>query len=510
MSAICPEYKIDSNNTGLRFAIERCLRELPTLAVDGFNPTWYPLEPNSYNDFGASITTVARNPINPSRQPQKGTVTDLEATAGYQSDLTNTNHMAFLEGFMFARARQKPTTHRLGLPATPATAVSAASGYVVGATLQGLIPEGALVHATGFGSAANNGVKVVTGSTGGSVLAAGLVDEASPSPLASVSLVGVRAEAGTLSLHATGGVVSLRSTDLDFTTLGLVRGEWIYVGGDSADTFFGTQRGFARVDSISDDELTFGKIHWNTPVEDLGVGKTIELYFGTVIKNEEDPALIRRTTYQFERTLGQDADGTMSQYVIGAVANEFTLNVQQADKITADFGFIACDSPARSGAVGLKGGLRPSLVASDAFNSSSDVRRISFGIVGDPAPLFMYATDFTLTINNNASGLKAIGVLGNMDITTGMFSVGGSVTAYFQDVRAINAVRDNLDVTMDVIMVKKNAGIAFDVPLLALGNGLPNVEQDQAITVPLDTMAAQSIFGHTLLYVNFPYLPNAA
>lgn len=53
-------------------------------------------------------------------------------------------------------------------------------------------------------------------------------------------------------------------------------------------------------------------------------------------------------------------------------------------------------------------------------------------------------------------------------------------------------------------------GLVWDIPLMALGNGMVAVEKDQAITVPLDTMAAQSSFGHTLLYVNFPYLPNAA
>ena len=69
----CPSFKIDSNDTGLRFAVEKCLRELPSTAntpPDPMDPIWYALEPNSYGDMGANITTVARNPINPSRQHQ--------------------------------------------------------------------------------------------------------------------------------------------------------------------------------------------------------------------------------------------------------------------------------------------------------------------------------------------------------------------------------------------------------------------------------------------------------
>jgi hypothetical protein len=48
------------------------------------------------------------------------------------------------------------------------------------------------------------------------------------------------------------------------------------------------------------------------------------------------------------------------------------------------------------------------------------------------------------------------------------------------------------------------------MPLLSLGDGRLNVEQDQPITLPLDTNAAESKFGHTLLYQSFPYLPTAA
>ena len=115
-----------------------------------------------------------------------------------------------------------------------------------------------------------------------------------------------------------------------------------------------------------------------------------------------------------------------------------------------------------------------------------------------------------LSVNNNVTPDKAIGVLGAFDTSTGTFEVGGSMTAYFADVTAVQAVRNNSDITLDIIMVKRNAALLWDIPLLSLGDGRLAVEQDQSITLPLETMAAESSFGHTLLFQTFNYLPDAA
>jgi hypothetical protein len=50
----------------------------------------------------------------------------------------------------------------------------------------------------------------------------------------------------------------------------------------------------------------------------------------------------------------------------------------------------------------------------------------------------------------------------------------------------------------------------FDIPLLTLGNGRLNVEQDKSIMLPLDTTAAQGKFGTTLMFQSFAYLPSSA
>ena len=583
--AICPPKKIDSNITGLRYAKERCLGELPA------NPIWNALEPNSYSDFGGQITTVARNPINPSRQRKKGVVTDLEASGGLNQDITQSNTTDMLQGFLFAHARERGTTESLvkghanisvvddalgytfnEVAAASAVVTVGGAGYRVGdlltystgaqkphvfyvstvdsagavtavavddAGLRAAVAGGALavtggtgagatltvtwdtsampafkvgdvILASGFSNAGNNGLKNVSAVADGIIdVTEVLVDEATVPAAAKIQTVGFKFATADLEIVMNGLLPRLTdaAAAVDFTTFGFIPGEWIYLDG------FVNNVGFARISAISADYLEFDKTDW-TPAAEAETGITVTIYYGTIIRNESDPALIQRTSYQLERTLGQDVNGTMSEYLIGALANELTLNVAQADKVTVDLTFIGTDNEPRDGLEGVKAGTRPVLQVDDAFNTSSDFSRIKMASVDElnpnPSPLFAFATDLTLTINNNNSANKAVGKLGAIDITTGTFEVGGSITAYFASIDAVKAVRNNADITLDFIIVKNNAAMLFDVPLLALGNGRLAVEQDQPITLPLDTSAAENKFGNTLTVQVFPYLPDSA
>jgi Phage tail tube protein len=514
----CAVNKIDSNATGLRFAEEECLG---MLYPEADNKTiWYPLEPNTYTDFGGQITTVARAPINPSRQNQKGVVTDLAASGGFNQDFTIANSARLMQGFMFATAHEKNTTKSINAPImgnnVAVTGVTAADGYVLASALPTPFPVGALVFASGFGVATNNGLHSVTASTGatGTVTPA-FADEAAPPATAEMTQVGQQFPAGDLSLTMVGGLPVLNTVANDFTTMGLLEGEWIFIGGDATIAQFASgTNGFARIGSggLKAKTLTFDKVDF-IAAADPGTAKTIQLFFGTVIRNELDPTLIVRRTYQIERTLGADASGdTQSETLIGAAANEFTLNIPEANKLNTDMTFVGTDAVARTGAQGLLYGDRPTIELADAFNTSSDFSRIKLSAVdpttADVTPLFAFLTTMTLTIKNNVAAAKAVANLGAIDMSIGSFDVGGSLTAYFADVTAVQAVRNNQSCTLDMIAVKDNTGILFDVPLLTLGNGRIAITKDQPVTLPLDTNGAQSQFGNTLLFQTFPYLPN--
>ena len=610
--------KIDSNVTGLRYAEELSYKVLPSV------PVWIPLEPNSYADFGGEITTVARNPINPSRQRKKGVVTDLDASGGFETDVTQENLQDMLQGFFFADMLRKSD---VGLRRSPQgsgitgededytitdidttgdvitvdSRVAVSAVVVAGGTLYadgdlvevtdvnatvlarflvtgqtgGVVDTVALTFAgftgglegrteadagagaattkiTGGGDdlltltltyadgiswqvgdllflagnndAGNDGLKTVSAVTNNLITTTeNLVTDATPASTAVMSTVGFEGAAGDIDVLVSGGFPTLTSSALDFTTLGLSPGEWIRIGGDVASTAYATaaNNGFARVRSIVAGVLTLDKTEATMETEP-STTETIHLYIGRVLKNQLG-ALIKRRTYQLERQLGAPDDALpaeiQAEYITGAVPSEFNLNIPTAEKVIANLSFVGADNETIDGPTSLKTGTRPALVEADAFNTSSDFSRIKMAVVSttDAAPtaLFAFVTDLSITLTNNVSPNKAVGTLGAFEVTAGTFEVGGELTAYFANVSAIQQVRNNADITLDAHMVKANSGITVDIPLITLGDGRPDVTQDEPITLPLNMAAGTGAkidpsMDYTLLMMFWDFLPTAA
>lgn len=511
----CEINKIDSNITGLAYAEEECLKQLP--GVDGADAVWYGLEPNSYSDFGGDLSSVARAPIDPSRQRKKGAIVDLDASGGFNVDYTKSNITRLLQGFFFASARELPSTTPL---AGPEIAVSSVTS---GTKTYGLPSGGAafvtghIIFASGFANAANNGIKTVVSSTASTVVVnEALTDEATPPATAKFEVVGFELALSDINMAVVGNVVSMISSTTNFTTLtGLIVGMWVFIGGDAATNQFANNVGFARIGSISQNAIVFDDVTFAAQNE-TGTAKKIRIFAGLVLRNEKDPSLIVRRSYNIERQLGLGAVDTQAEYLEGAVANEFTLNVPSADKLSVDLSFIACDNTYRSGDVDdeIKAGTRIDAPGEDAYNTSSDIYRIKMSVIdpasSNPAALFGYVSEGSITINNNVSPNKAVGVLGAFDTSAGNFEVGGSLTAYFTTVAAVKAVRANADVGLSIISSAKNAGFIFDIPLLGLGGGRLNVEKDAPITLPLEPAGAENSSGYTMLHEVFAYLPDLA
>lgn len=505
--------KIDSNVTGLRYSLET------SIGVANGSAVWYPLEPNEYDDFGGEYSLVARRPINADRQRRKGVIVDLDASGGFTSDLLQAGLQDVMQGLFFADFRRK------GEEAVTAVDIDGANPdeYEVASNSGFLV--GSLIKGSGFTNSGNNTVNAVTVVTAGTVeVATGtLTAEASPPSGAKITVVGYQSVAGDIDVTNAGApaLPRITSTTLDFTTLGLIPGEWIYMGDDNSSNRFTTAANntWARIYSISANEMVFDKTN-TTMVTEANTTKTVRLWFGRVLKNEAATASQVRRTFQVERQLGVPDTAFPSQiqseYLVGALLAEATFNFSTAEKATVDFSFMSTAHETYTGAEGVKAGTRPDIVTEDAYNTSNDFAVLKMHILdrtadANPSALFAFMTELELSVNNNVSPNKAISRLGAFDMTAGVFEVGGSATAYFSNVTAVEAIRDNADVTMHGILVKDNAGFVFDMPLIALGDGRLNVEIDTPILLDLDMpAAADEVFNHTLLFGYFDYLPNAA
>lgn len=365
----------------------------------------------------------------------------------------------------------------------------------------------------------------LTGGVGDLVFTSGIADEASPPSAARAEVVGYEGASGDLTITNSGtSFPVMGSTTLNFTTLPLIPGQWVYIGGDAAGTSFATavDNGWARIHSIAAHALTFDKTS-SEMVTDAGTGKTVQFFWGKVLKNEYDPAYQKRRSYTFERTLGKpdltQPTKVQAEYVHGAVSNELTVNFATASLVNADLTFLGTDyttidvtgTPLSQ----VAGASAPTLASEDAYNTTSEVARSKMAILSttDGAPTALYAevTELKVVIKNNLKANKSIGKLGPFELTAGFFEASGTVQAYFNEVAAVQAIRDNADVTIDLALAHNNKGVLFDLPLMALQSKGLDVKINEPIMIPVDmTLGADRTFNHTLLVEVFDYLPTAA
>lgn len=500
--------KQDANLVGFYKKREDVYGVIPAIGA------WETREPNSFDDLGADYTKTPRRPFSPSRQRKKGSTTDLDADGGYNEDLTQNNMQTELEEFFFAEMREQTYTGNIAaVAATGDFTVAASAGFMAGH----------IVLTKGFQNTANNGIHVLDAITDATHVSTidPLVDE--PAELTqTMEVVGFQFVAGNVGLSVIGGRAVLTSATIDMNDFGIIPGQWVFIGGnviDDTNSFNGVDPFYARVNEISDNGLQMFFDKTTQPViVDAGAGKLVRMFFGPVIKNEEDPDLIKRFSSVMERTLGRDDIGVQSEYLTGVVANELTWNSPQAGLVNLDLAYIAQRAGTRTGTDGplsaRAANTRLPARGEDAFNTSSNVYRLRMAVIDpavlNPNALFARVTEWTGTFNNNVSSAKAQGVLGGFDTVTGNFDVDIEVTAYFTTVEAIHAVKCNYDVSFDAIYAKQNAGVYIDIPLLSLGGGRIEIEQDAAIMLPLENAAAESEFGHTALVGWFSYLPDTA
>lgn len=489
--------RVLTNNTALAYTIESAL------GVPG--TTWKRLQPNSFKDWGAKTKRVERNPIDTNRQRQKGTIVDLDSAVAFETDLTLEAFIDFAEGFVFS-------TFKGGTVFKP-TAVTA-TGYTVASG--GALPDNTLVLARGFANAANNGLKVLAGtSTATEIKTTGLVVEAAipPTQNATVEVCGFQFATGDAQINAGGNLIT---TTKDLTAFGLLPGQAVWVG-DKANALFqfatAADYGLARVKAAVTTNLLQLDKKATTFSADTGTGKTIRLFYGRFVRNvATDHADFLERSFTFEaafKNLATPGPGDEYEYAKGNYCNKLEFNLPLADKAAMSIECVGTTTDVPTGSR-LSGAASPVVpVQNVALSTSSDIARLRVTEVDETG----ITTDFkalTFALNNNVSGEKVLGQLGPKYLNYGDFEVDMDANLIFTNSAVITAIRNNRTISMDFLVRNSDGAIYTDVPSMTLDDGGKEFPANESVNIKVKGMAHQdATFGHSVGISIFPYLPAA-
>lgn len=493
---------------------------LGTQAATGYRP--HQPDPGGIRDFYAQLAKAERNPLSKNLQDEKGDVVGLSSSPGLTQD-ANKETLDYFGEAIFRSSTKMPGGTGVGrwqmangaggvsAPTIALTAVTA-TGYTVASG--GAVPNGVLVFARGFTTAANNGLKVTAGtSTATEVKAAGLTIEAAPPAGATLEVVGVQGVATDIAVTAGQNLTSIANI---WTTLGLNVGQWIWVGGGTLAapgtlgfTVAPQNRGFARITAITANQLTVDRRTqaWGA---DPGTGKTVQIFFGPWLRNVAgDNADYKEPSYTFELTLpGAAAAGaTDFVYALGSCLNQFEFNSPLENLTEVTLGFVGTDCTDPTTVRATNANLSLPLVATAALNSVSEERRLRVSNT-DETGVSTDIIDWKLTIMNNVKAQKQQGVLGAARMIFGRFQVRLDLNVVFVQDDVCKAVRDNRTCAFDAAFRNNDGGVLFDVPAMTLESGNPTFAANEAVTLSTQTKGFRDpIYSYSCGMSMFPSLP---
>jgi hypothetical protein len=376
------------------------------------------------------------------------------------------------------------------------------TGYTVAAS--GDLANGLLVYARGFTTAANNGLKLTAGtSTSTEIKFATASAEASPPGNATVDVVGFQGATGDLELDASGDLVS---TSLDFTTLGLSVGAWLYLPSaaealdmGSAAYGFATAAyfGHARITAIAANKISLERRDWTPGAADDGDGKTIRVFASSrFFRNYA----IDLSSYVEHSLSGEKADikpgvsaDTRYTYVHGCGVNTLEIAAPINSKITATVNLVGTSATAPLAPANRKTGPSAAYepLATALVDTQNDLRRVRLTDGADA--LIAEINSWTFSLNNNITPRSVQGSFGPAGLTYGKFQYSVSMEAYFIDSDAINAAEENRDgLAWDAFVRNHQYGFVLDMPNVAIRNPDLRYAANQPVMLSCEVPAFRS------------------
>ena len=483
--------RVNTNDVQIAYSIESAL------GVAGLN--WREIEPNSIADFGATTTRVARNPISKDRQRRKGTITDLDSAVGIETDLTLDAFRDFIEAFCFATGVNTDVT---GIPVTNTTAGNYQVAALVAAQAAKL-NSNTLLWAAGFSVAGTNGLKLLAANVAAAAVLIPIAGVAAGGGAGRISLCGYRIPAATAASW-TWAAATKRATlasaavGTQAQARGLEIGQLVHIGSVLSPMNLALTNGFqnatandmvgyARVRTISADEIVFDKVDAALRFTDAAIATAVDIIFGQFVRNRAtDHAGYLSRSFQFEALFKGLGAGPSDryQYALGNFCNTVGFALPLTNKATATFAFIGTDTENPVAAANRKMGAVNAVTPSErtAFNTSNDFARLRITEVDEDG----ITTDFkslTLNINNGISGEKVLNALGAKYINVGDFQIGLEAQLVFSDEAVIQKIRDNESVTMDFILKNSDGVISVDIPSMTLGGGGREFPRNESVLI---------------------------
>ena len=484
----------------------------------------------------SATTVVVGDSLDAEAAPPAGAtlvMVGYEFASGALDVVTSSGSVAARRTLIFGAIPAANDTVQIGaVTYTFVSALTAANDVLIGATaaasasnLMAAITAGTGAGTTyGTGTTAHPDVTAAAGSTNIQVeltaLAAGVVGHS----IAVTVAAGTRITGGG---NLTGGIDAIphlprlerASGSLDFTTLGLVSGQAVYIGDGSATGQFatGANSGVKRVRAVAAASIQLDKSEREMQSE-TGTGLKVRLFFGVAVKNAKD-----RQYFQMERQLGapDDADpnAIQAQYLVGLSPGEMSIEIDSQSLVRTAFNFQGIDEELLPAGAALKSGERPAYIGEGTFNTSADVKHLNMAPVSQteeaPDTYFGIPNSARFTLNNALNPYTGVGKATPYAINAATPEVGGNLTASFVDVAALRARRENDDVTVDAFLVKDNRGMVIDFPLVSVGGSPPEIARGEPITLSLDFTAGEATqvhdgYDHAVMMTFFDYLPDAA
>lgn len=345
---------------------------------------------------------------------------------------------------------------------------------------------GHLVRATNFTNAANNQIFRVASSTATTIVgtALSLTAEIAPPATARLKVVGFAGAAGDVTAAAGG----LASTALDFTTLGLVVGQWLKIGGTAAgDKFAGTPAnndwvrisGTITATSIPLDNRPTG---WAV---DAGAGKTIKVWFGDYIQNGTT-----QTSMTLERGF---MDQSVPTYIVlaGMVVNTYDLAISSKQKITGSISYIGMGGSQST--VALDAAIDANTTGA-VMAANANVGRVAEA--GSTLTSPNWVKELKFQINNNNRALEAIDSASPVGVNPGECSVTGTANLYFGDNAQLTKFYAGTATALNARVAKNSQALIWQFPRVTYkAGGNPNatgkntdVMVDFQFTAAIDTV----------------------